>query len=433
MFDKLLKICSNCGIIKTRKGRKIMRTILHSDLNNFYASVECQRNPYWKDYPLCVCGNPRDRHGIILAKNYIAKNMGITTGMPLWQARQICPNIICVIANFEHYLDFSRRVRQIYQDYTDLIEPFGIDEAWLDVTQSQRLFGSGEEIANTIRERIKKELGITASVGVSYNKIFAKLGSDMKKPDATTVITKENFKTKIWGLPVQDLLYVGQATTKKVRKLGIETIGDLANCPMNYLIDKLGVWGKYLWEFANGLDMSPVKKVGQSSIIKSVGNSMTAPKDVYDLQQAKIVITILAESVSSRMRKYQVGKAYTLSVWLRDNELGSFVKRHKFDTSTNNSYDLIQRAMSIIEKYYDFKKPLRSLGISVSDFDNDYEQLSFFVDIQKDKQSQDVTIEKIRKKYGFSSISRANILLESKLVGIDIENSHTIHPLSYFR
>lgn len=410
-----------------------MRTVLHSDLNNFYASVECKRNPYWKEHPLCVCGNPRDRHGIVLAKNYMAKHMGITTGMPLWQARQICPNIICVIANFDEYLDYSRRVRKIYEDYTDRIEPFGIDEAWLDVTESKALFGSGQDIADTIRERIKKEIGITASVGVSYNKIFAKLGSDMKKPDATTIITQENFKSKIWPLPVQALLYVGKATTKKVNKLGIETIGDLANSSVEYLVERLGVWGKYLWEFANGLDNSPVKKLGQHSIIKSVGNSMTAPKDIFDLSQAKIVMTILCESVCSRMRKYGVGKAYTVSVWMRDNELGSFMRRHKYSTCINNSFDLINRAMEILSQYYNFAKPLRSLGVAVTDFERDFEQLSLFDSNEISKQKEDIVIEKIRKKHGFSAITRANILLESKLIGLDIENSHTIHPLSFFR
>ena len=410
-----------------------MRTVLHSDLNNFYASVECKRNPYWKEHPLCVCGNPRDRHGIVLAKNYIAKHMGITTGMPLWQARQICPNIICVIANFDEYLDYSRRVRKIYEDYTDRIEPFGIDEAWLDVTESKALFGSGQDIADTIRERIKKEIGITASVGVSYNKIFAKLGSDMKKPDATTIITQENFKSKIWPLPVQALLYVGKATTKKVNKLGIETIGDLANSSVEYLVERLGVWGKYLWEFANGLDNSPVKKLGQHSIIKSVGNSMTAPKDIFDLSQAKIVMTILCESVCSRMRKYGVGKSYTVSVWMRDNELGSFMRRHKYSTCINNSFDLINRAMEILSQYYNFAKPLRSLGVAVTDFERDFEQLSLFDSNEISKQKEDIVIEKIRKKHGFSAITRANILLESKLIGLDIENSHTIHPLSFFR
>ena len=410
-----------------------MRTVLHSDLNNFYASVECKRNPYWKEHPLCVCGNPRDRHGIVLAKNYIAKHMGITTGMPLWQARQICPNIICVIANFDEYLDYSRRVRKIYEDYTDRIEPFGIDEAWLDVTESKALFGSGQDIADSIRERIKKEIGITASVGVSYNKIFAKLGSDMKKPDATTIITQENFKSKIWPLPVQALLYVGKATTKKVNKLGIETIGDLANSSVEYLVERLGVWGKYLWEFANGLDNSPVKKLGQHSIIKSVGNSMTAPKDIFDLSQAKIVMTILCESVCSRMRKYGVGKAYTVSVWMRDNELGSFMRRHKYSTCINNSFDLINRAMEILSQYYNFAKPLRSLGVAVTDFERDFEQLSLFDSNEISKQKEDIVIEKIRKKHGFSAITRANILLESKLIGLDIENSHTIHPLSFFR
>lgn len=409
-----------------------MRTILHSDLNNFYASVECKRNPLWKDHPLCVCGDPRDRHSVVLAKNYIAKNMGVKTGMVLWQARQICPNIICVIANFDEYLAFSRQVRAIYEQYTDQIEPFGIDEAWLDVTASKTLFGNGETIANEIRERIKKEIGITASVGVSYNKIFAKLGSDMKKPDATTVITAENYKQTIWHLPVSALLYVGKATNAKMRGLGIQTIGDLANSDPNYLCSKLGVWGKTLWEFANGLDTSPVKKVGQASVIKSVGNSMTAPRDITTLEQAQVAITILAESVTSRMRKYNVGKAHVVAVWMRDNTLGSFVRQQKFATPTINSFDIIQRSMEILKKYYDFTLPLRSIGISVSDFDPD-QQISLWNNEDDIKDKLDVTVENIRKKHGYSSISRANILFESQLIGLDIANSHTIHPMSYFK
>ncbi len=410
-----------------------MRTILHSDLNNFYASVECQRNPNWKDLPLCVCGDPRDRHSVVLAKNYIAKNMGVKTGMVLWQARQICPNIVCVIANFDEYVEFSRRVRAIYEDYTDRIEPFGIDEAWLDVTESQRLFGSGETIANEIRARIKSEIGITASVGVSYNKIFAKLGSDMKKPDATTIITAENYQQTIWHLPVSALLYVGRATNSKMHNLGIETIGDLAKSNPDFLQSKLGVWGKTLWEFANGLDTSPVKKVGQESVIKSVGNSMTTPRDVTNLDEAQLVVTILAESIASRMRKYNVGKAKVVAVWMRDNALGSFVRQQKFPIATMNSYDIICRSMEILKKYYDFSLPLRSIGISVSDFEDNFQQVTLWDNDDSAKNQQDITIEKIRKKYGFSSISRANIFFESKLIGLDIASSHTIHPMSYFK
>ena len=270
-------------------------------------------------------------------------------------------------------------------------------------------------------------------MGVSFNKIFAKLGSDMKKPDATTVITYDNFREKIWGLPVANLLYVGKATNKKMRSIGIETIGDLANANVNSLRQKLGVWGKTLWEFANGLDQSPVKKVGQASIIKSVANSMTAPRDICTLEQAQVALTVLCESVASRMRKYGVGKARVVSVWMRDTALGSFIRQQKFPTSTMNSYDIIHRSMEILKKYYDFSLPLRSLGVSVSDFENDYKQLSFFDTDDEIKDKQDLVVENIRKKYGFSAISRANILFESKLIGLDIENSHTIHPMSYFK
>ncbi|MDF2572878.1 MAG: polymerase, partial [Sporomusa sp.] len=223
------------------------RTILHVDLNNFYASVECLYRPELRDKPLVVCGDAEARHGIVLAKNQPAKQLGIKTGDVIWEAKLKCPGLITVPADFRKYLRFSRSARAIYADYTDQIEAFGIDECWLDVTGSLKLFGSGPVIADTIRQRFKEELGLTASIGVSYNKIFAKLGSDMKKPDATTTITEDNYRDKVWPLPVSELLYVGRSTRQKLQNRAIRTIGDLARADTKNLKLMLGVWGETLW------------------------------------------------------------------------------------------------------------------------------------------------------------------------------------------
>jgi DNA polymerase IV len=251
------------------------RTILHVDINNYYASIECLYRPEIRDKPVIVGGDVEARHGIVLAKNNIAKKAGIKTGDAIWQAKQKCAGLIVVPPDFRKYLRFSRMARAIYADYTDQIESFGIDEGWCDVTGSIRLFGDGQHIADTIRQRMKNELGVTVSVGVSFNKIFAKLGSDMKKPDVTTVINEDNFKQLVWPLPVGELLYVGRSTRRKLESRAIFTIGDLAHTDSHNLKLLLGVWGETLWQFANGLDSAPVKRAGVESIVKSIGNSTT--------------------------------------------------------------------------------------------------------------------------------------------------------------
>ncbi len=280
------------------------RVILHSDLNNFYASVECLYNPSLRGKPIAVSGNPEARHGIVLAKNYAAKSCGVDTGNPLWLAKQKCPDIIFVPPHYELYIKYSEITREIYSEYTDQVEPYGLDECWLDVTGSSALFGDGQTIADKIRERVKSELGVTVSVGVSYNKIFAKLGSDIKKPDATTVIKRSHFKEIVWPLPVNDLLYVGKSTHKKLLNYKIKTIGDLANSDKHFMQYLLGRNGVMLWNFANGLDTSPVSNIGAKSLIKSIGNSTTAPRDLITDEDIKIILYVLCESVSSRMREY---------------------------------------------------------------------------------------------------------------------------------
>lgn len=306
------------------------RVILHSDLNNFYASVECLYNPSLRGKPLAVLGDPEARHGIVLAKNYEAKHFDVKTGDPMWMAKQKCPNIVFVPPNYDLYMKHSKIAREIYSEYTDQVESFGLDECWLDVTGTTHLFGEGKEIADKIRERMKFELGVSVSVGVSYNKIFAKLGSDMKKPDATTIIEKNHFKEVVWKLPVQDLLYVGRATHKKLKRKGINTIGDLANTNPENLRFWLGKMGVVLWQFANGLDTSPVSNIGAKSMIKTVGNSTTAPRDLITDEDIKITLMLLAESVSARLREYNF-ICHTVQIGIRDNELNWFERQAKLD------------------------------------------------------------------------------------------------------
>ena len=318
------------------------RVILHSDLNNFYASVECLHRPEIRTKPVAVCGDPAARHGIVLAKNYLAKATGIQTGEVIWQARQKCPGLIVLPPNYPLYLRFGRLAREIYAGYTDQVEPFGLDEAWLDVEGSGHIFGDGTRIADEIRERIKSEMGITASVGVSYNKIFAKLGSDLKKPDATTVITRDNFKQVVWPLPASDLLYVGRATQRKLARYGISTIGDIAGTDQEFLHSRLGKCGEVLWSFANGDDNSPVVRMGEESLIKSVGNSITTPRDLETDEDVQMIFYVLSESVAARLREHGF-KCRTAHIHIRDKNLFSFGVQGKFTQPTNLSADLAER------------------------------------------------------------------------------------------
>lgn len=256
------------------------RVIIHSDANCFYASVEMLYHPEFAGKPLAVGGDPEARHGIVLTANYIAKKHGVKTGMALWQARQACPDVIFVPPRMDLYLKFSSMLREIYGEYTDKIEPYGCDEAWLDVSDSSSLKGDGQKIAKEISARVKKELGITVSEGISWNKIYAKLGSDYKKPDAITEFNRENYKSLIWKLPVSDLLYVGRSTNRTLSKYGIHTIGDLACTDPDFLMKQFGKMGLVIHSFANGWDESPVAPEGYSAPIKSIGNSTTTPRDL---------------------------------------------------------------------------------------------------------------------------------------------------------
>ena len=324
------------------------RVILHSDINCCYASIEHLHHPELAGKPLAVGGDPEARHGIVLTADYIAKKYGVKTGMALWQAKQVCPNITFVSPRMDLYLRFSRMAHEIYAEYTDMQEPYGIDECWLDVTGSSSLKGDGLLIAQEISRRMKSELGITVSVGVSFNKIFAKLGSDYKKPDAITTMYKSEFKQKAWSLPVADLLYVGKSTNRKLALFGIKTIGDLARADEDVLNSHLGKMGSILWSFANGYDDSPVKLENTHAPIKSVGNSTTTPKDLVCDEDVKIVLYILAESVAARLRENGF-RCRVVEISVRDNELFSFTRQKKIDHATNITGEIAAYAYQLFK------------------------------------------------------------------------------------
>ena len=280
------------------------RTILHSDANCFYASVEMLYHPEYAGKPLAVGGDPEARHGIVLTANYVAKRKGVKTGMALWQAKQVCPDLIFVPPRMDLYLKFSSMLREIYSEYTNQVEPYGCDEAWLDVTDSSLLKGDGRKIAEEINRSVKKELGITVSIGISWNKIFAKLGSDYKKPDGITEFNRTNYRELIWKLPVSDLLYVGRSTNRTLQKYGIRTIGELARTDPSFLERQLGKMGLVIFSFANGWDDSPVAAESYHAPIKSIGNSTTTPRNLECDQDVQIILMALAESVAARLRKH---------------------------------------------------------------------------------------------------------------------------------
>ncbi len=389
------------------------RTILHCDCNGFYASVECALDPQLKNVPMAVGGSAEDRHGIILAKNELAKKYNIKTAETLWQARRKCPDLVIVPPHHDLYEQYSKRVNDIYKEYTDLVEPFGIDESWLDVTASRALFGDGETIANTLRERIKKEIGITISVGVSFNKVFAKLGSDYKKPDATTIITRENFKEIVYPLPVTDMLFAGRKTAVQLEKLGIKTIGELANADKEILRKALGKNGEQLSEFARGEDTSPVKSVTDETEIKSVGNGLTFKQDLVGEEQIKRGIHIITESVATRMKRYCV-KCRTLRVQIKGTDFKTISRQRGLDAPTNLEKTIRDVAYELLCEVWDLKKPVRAISIAGANLihDNSGTQISLLDEdvLDEKRENLEETIRTLRKRYGFNSVKTADVL-----------------------
>ena len=382
------------------------RHILHVDQNCFYASVEMQRHPELRDKPLAVCGSQEERHGIVLAANYIAKPYGVKTGMAVWQARQRCPHLEILPPDMGEYIRFSQMAREIYEDYTDQIEPFGLDESWLDVTGS-----------------------------VADNKITAKLGSDYKKPDAITRIERDNYREMVFPLPVEDLLYVGPATSKKLRGLGISTIGRLAQAPLDTLTRKLGKMGTVLQTFALGLDPSPVQKSSHIPNIKSVGNSATTPRDMTCDSDVELMLLLLAESVASRMREL-ASRCTVVEVYIRDVELNSFCRQRKMEVPTCSSDEIARTACNLFRENYRWVRPLRSIGIRGAGLVEATAgtQLSLYPEeTRRDKWERiDGAVDRLRQRYGYRSIQRARLFTDPLLGAINPRDDHTVHPVGYF-
>ncbi|NLD52500.1 MAG: DNA polymerase IV [Clostridiales bacterium] len=406
-----------------------MRTILHCDCNGFYATVEMLFDPSLRGKPVVVCGDSKLRHGIVLAKSEKAKACGIKTGDALWEAQKKCPPLVLVPANQQMYLAFSRRMRAICRRYTALVEPFGLDESWLDV--SGHLL-SGEEIAAQLRKAAKEELGITVSVGVSFNKAFAKLGSDMRKPDATTVISRENYREKIWPLPASDLLFVGRSTSTHLQQMGLNTIGDVATASPNILKKVFGVNGLKLWRSARGEDNSPVIFIEEAETVKSISNSTTTPHDICTPEEAKVVLYLLSDSVATRLRKHQL-RCRTISVWMRDVELNNFERQCRLPTDSDIASEIAHAAVDLFTSSYPWSLPLRSLGVRGGDLLNTTAdcQIPLCTDARRQRHHHlEEVLDDIRSRWGHTCIQRALLLQDRALTGINPVDDHALQPLA---
>lgn len=388
------------------------RIILHCDLNCFFASVELLSHPDLRHLPVAVCGDPSSRHGIILAKNEPAKRCGVQTAETIWQAKKKCPSLVLLPPHHDRYRVYSKQVNAIYEQYTDLVEPFGIDESWLDVTGSLHLFGGdAAALADTLRHRVREELGLTLSVGVSFNKVFAKLGSDYKKPDATTVISRENWKEIVWPLPVGDLLFVGGAARKLLAQYGVKTIGDLAACPTDMLESLMGKLGTQLHEYACGLDASPVRSRSDRETVKSVGNGTTFPQNLTTWEQVRGGIAVLADSVATRLRRYGL-YAGGVQVTVRDPAFRDRSRQTQLSTPTHLIRDITAAAMELTGQLWKPPSPIRALtvtAIHLATPSDAYEQVDLFTAAEapkRKKQEQlEAAMDHIRSKYGTDAIS----------------------------
>lgn len=392
------------------------RTILHCDCNGFYASVECLLNPELKKVPMAVCGNPENRRGIILAKNELAKKYDVKTTETIWQAKRKCPQLVLVQPHRDQYAKYSKLVNEIYQRFTDLVEPFGIDESWLDVTGSKQLFGDGATIADRIRREVREQLGLTVSVGVSFNKIFAKLGSDYKKPDATTVISRENFQRIVFPLPVSDLLFVGKSSLETLAGLGIHTIGELAKSDRAMISRKLGKAGEMIHDYACGLDDSPVRSAYEKRDIKSVGNGMTFRRNLEGMADIRLGVAILADTVAARMRKYGV-KCQTVQVVIRDPGFKNISRQRTLETPTYLAKELSDTALAIIKESWNLRMPIRMLtitGANLIEADSSAEQLSLFSPESGQKREKreklETVVDGIRSRFGKRAIGIAGAI-----------------------
>ena len=387
------------------------RTILHCDCNSFYASVETLLDPTLADGPTAVCGDPESRHGIILAKNEKAKAFGVQTAETIWQAKRKCPDLRLVAPHRAEYVKYSRRCNELYLQYTDLVDPFGIDESFLDVTGSMHLFGTGEQIADELRRRMREEIGLTISVGVSFNRAFAKLGSDYKKPDGTTVFSRENYKEKVWPLPVNTLLYVGKRAADRLAHLGVHTIGDLAACDPAFVHSVFGKMGDTLLRYARGEDDEPVRPFYEEREVKSVGNSMTFAHNLLGEDECRMGLTALCDNVGRRLRSRGL-VCQTVQLGIRDPEFRNRSRQVTLERPTNSTRALIETAMALLRAHWQMDKPVRLLSVTAANLlpeAQSCEQLSLFDSAdaiqRRDKQLKlDQTVDELRRRFGNQSV-----------------------------
>ena len=388
------------------------RVILHCDLNSFFASVELLDKPTLRDVPVAVCGDPKSRHGIILAKNEPAKKMGVKTAETLWQARKKCPALVLLPPHHRLYEEYSRRVNEIYDRFTDLVEPFGIDESWLDVTGSLHLFGGdGKALADRIRATIREETGLTVSVGVSFNKVFAKLGSDMKKPDATTVIPAEGWQSMVWPLPLGDMLFAGRTATETLRKYGVETVGQLAACDPALPEQLLGKMGLQLWQYANGMDKSPVKPRHAAEPVKSVGNGTTFPQNLVRWEQLRAGLLPLCDSVATRLRQQGL-YAGGVSLSIKDASFKTVSRQIRLDAPTHLMRDIHRTAMHLAKQLWKPPTPVRAMTVTalyVTEDGDAFRQLDLLGGAAQERSQRqeklEDTMDAIRRKYGRGAIA----------------------------
>lgn len=394
------------------------QAILHSDLNSFYYSVEAMLDHSLRGKAVAVCGSVEDRHGIILAKSELAKRAGVKTGMALWEARRACPALITVPPQYDEYIKYSKLAHEIYYRYTDLVEPFGMDECWLSVTDCLHRYKTPYELAESIRKAMKNELGLTVSIGVSFNKIFAKLGSDMKKPDAITEITPENFKETIWPLPVSELLYAGRATTARLGGMGVKTIGELAAMRPEALKLRLGINGVKLWQYAAGLDRSRVMHRDFVTPIKSIGHGITCVTDLEDEEEVWKVILELSQDVGHRLRVHELA-ARGVQLSVRGNDLGGSQFQCRLPLKTQLPGEIAEHAFRLFQERYTWSTKVRAVCVRAIDLvsQDDCEQLSLFLDQEKRDRRVRIqdAVEEIRERYGYSAISYAVLLGDIKM------------------
>jgi DNA polymerase-4 len=404
------------------------------DANCFYASCEMRERPELREVPMVVGGDEAMRHGIVLAKNELARKAGITTAEVLWQARRKCPGLVCVPPRMHLYEQISACLRELFYQYTDRVEPFGLDEAWMDIEHCP--CGDGPAVGDEIRRRVWQELGITVSVGVSFSKVFAKLGSDMRKPDATTVITPQNFQELVWPLGVRALLYVGQATERRLAELGVRTIGQLACMPRGALQAALGKQGGMLQDFANGRDSGPVLTFGHNAAARSVGNSTTTARDLVCDADVKAVLHALAESVGARLREQRL-QGRTVQIWVRDNAFESFERQTKLPHATQLAGEISEAALALFRKHYSWpaRQPVRALGVTVSDLTAQAvaRQLSMFEEDQRHDRlaSIEQALDGIRQRYGYFAVQRGMMLADPALTRLDIKDERIAPQVGY--